>query len=119
MNMIKKNQYNGSFKFLVLITLVTIFICFAGTIACDPPVYFKVENQTNEELFVYLGNREKIQLGTVSPGKIAEMSVFPNPPYPITVTNTQGEVIYSRAFTSSGSLSSSKIVVTTHGTRVE
>jgi hypothetical protein len=122
MNIIKKNNHNARFRFSLLITLVTMLVCFAGTVACEPWIDFQVENQTNDELTVYEVKieSEKISLGVVSPGEIADMRVpGAGPPYPIKITNKQGEVIYYRSFRHGSSLGLNKIAVTTHGTRIE
>jgi hypothetical protein len=121
MNMSKKNNYNARFRFFLLMTMVTILFCLAGTVACDPGIYFQVENQTNDELIVYEVRAESLntRLGVVSPGEIADMSIMGAGSLSIRITNKQGEVIYYRFFRSTGSLIRSKIVVTTHGTRIE
>ena len=95
-------------SFLSVCLSLGLLLVLNTIVACDPPITFKVENRTDETLYIYIWNSPR---GTVSPGETVEMVTPPGTTiYPFKAKNKQGEVLYSDNFTSYG-LERSTIIV--------
>ena len=96
-------KHSGIRKVLMVGSLLLLLTLSFALLSCEPVAPLRIENQSDQTLYIYVRwHGQTYYVGDVAPGaeiKNNNRQILQFSSFPIEATNAQGNVVYSKTYT--------------------